>query len=158
MKVQRKRRKKISKKVDTLKPIPQLTIDQLGTSDDPCFGKHFSPKADECSRCGDSEICAIMMMHKNKIKRAEIEAEQTFKDMEEEKEPLRADPIQVKKMVRARIKELSKKKMKVSEVISDIHATYNLQGYSMKRIQKIIGIMEEAGKVTVKNNILIWTA
>lgn len=142
MATKRKARKK-TKGVDILKPISQVTIDQLGSAEDPCFGKHFDPREDECSRCGDSELCAIKMMQQNTIKRAKAEAEGKFKDMEEKNDPLRADPLQVKKMVRRRIKELLKLKMKDTDIAADLHATYNGQGYSIKRIIKIINLIKE---------------
>lgn len=139
----RKPRKKLSKKVDVLSPVSNITLEQLGTADDPCFGKLFDPKADECSRCGDSEICAIKMMQNNQVKRAKVESKTKFKDIEEINDPLKADPLKVKKMVRARIKELLKLKMKDEKIIADVHATYIMQGYSKKRVQKIINIIKK---------------
>ena len=139
----RKPRKKLSKQVEILSPVSQITLEQLGTADDPCFGKHFDPKAEECSRCGDSELCAIKMMQKNHIKRAEIEAKTKFKDIEETKDPLKGDPLVVKKMVWARIRELRKLKMKEEKIVADVHATYVMQGYSKKRILKIINIIKK---------------
>lgn len=130
------------KKVDVLSPVSQITLEQLGSADDPCFGKHFDPKAEECSRCGDSEICAIKMMQNNTMKRAKIEAETKFKDIEEKNDPLLADPLQVKKMVRRRIKELIKLKFKDERISTDVHATYGNQGYSIKRVLKIINLIK----------------
>lgn len=138
----RKPRKKLSKKLNTLVPISNVTLEQLGTADDPCFGKLFDPKTDECSRCGDSEICAIKMMQNNNLKRAEVEAKHKFKDIEEEKDPLKADPLIIKKMVRRRIKELIKLKMKPERIAADVNATYATQGYSIKRVLKFIDIIK----------------
>lgn len=138
----RKPRKKLSKKLDTLAPISNITLEQLGTAEDPCFGKLFEPRTDECSRCGDSEICAIKTMQNNNLRRAEIEAKHKFKDLEEIKDPLKADPIVIKKMVRKRIKELIKLKMKPEKIASDVHATYGTQGYSLKRVLKIIDLIK----------------
>lgn len=138
----RKPRKKLSKKLNTLVPISNVTLEQLGTADDPCFGKLFDPKTDECSRCGDSEICAIKMMQNNNLKRAEVEAKHKFKDIEEEKDPLKADPLVIKKMVRRRIKELIKLKMKPERIAADVNATYATQGYSIRRVLKFIDIIK----------------
>lgn len=139
----RKPRKKLSKKLDLVSPVSNITLEQLGTADDPCFGKLFDPKTDECSRCGDSEICAIRMMQNNTLKRASVEGKSKFKDIEEKNDPLKADPIVIKKMVRRRIKELMKLKMKPEKIAADVHATYNAQGYSIKRVLKIINIINK---------------
>jgi|SRR5882757_2055996 len=139
----RKPRKKLSKKFDVLVPVSNITLEQLGSPDDPCFGKLFDPKTDECSRCGDSELCAIRMQHLNTLKRAGIEANSKFKDMEEEKDPIKADPLVIKKMVRSRIKELMKLKWKDEKIIADVHATYGIQGYSKKRVLKIINLIRK---------------
>lgn len=158
MKVKRKPRNKMSKKFDVLKPI---TFEQLGTEEDPCFGKHLDPKTDECSRCGDSELCAIMMQHNNMLKRAKIEAKQGFKDIQEKDLKL-ADPKKVKLMVKSRVKELAKlnkKGISLDEVVNDIHVTYHLHGYSKKRIAKIINIMvEKSSRLLIEKNKLKYTA
>lgn len=156
--IKRKPRNKMSKKFDTLKPIK---FEQLGTEDDPCFGKHLDPKCDECLRCGDSELCAIMMQQNNMLKRAKIEANQNFKDIEEKNMKL-ADPVKVKKMVKFRVREmakLSKKGISIDAVVNDIHLTYHLHGYSRKRIIKIIDIMvEKSSHLIKKDNKLKYSA
>lgn len=133
--ITRKPRKKLSKIMDTLKPI---TIDMLGTEEDPCFGKHLNPKAPECQRCGDSEICAIAMQQRLQIKRAEVEKNGNFKDLEEEK---KADQKVIRKMMRVRVKELAKlnkKGEKIDGITDDIHSTYVLHGWTKKKIRRFI--------------------
>ena len=66
-------------KVDLMEPI---NIAQFGTEDDPCFGKLYNLSTPECKRCGDSELCAIVMAQNNHTKRLEIEADTRFKDLE----------------------------------------------------------------------------
>ena len=66
--------KEISKPLDVL---------SMGSADDPCFGKEWDLKAKECKRCGDSEICAVVMAQGMKAIRAEIESDNRFKDLEE---------------------------------------------------------------------------
>lgn len=150
--MKRKPRNKMSKTIDVLKPV---TLDMLGTEDDPCFGKLFEPKAEECSRCGDCELCAIMMQQNNHINRAKIEAEGTFKDLEEKDMKL-ADPKMVRKMVRRRVKELAKLKPKGQDldyIIDDIHATYVMHGYTKKKITRLIDRMvENSSNLSIKNN------
>lgn len=43
--------------IDTMKPV---LFTDLGSDNDPCFGKHYSLKAPECKRCGDKELCSIV--------------------------------------------------------------------------------------------------
>lgn len=78
----RKKRNKIDKsKVDMMKPIVDIGI--FGSENDPCFGKLFSLDANECQRCGDNEICAIVTAQKNKVRRENVESKGSFKDLEE---------------------------------------------------------------------------
>lgn len=62
-----------------MEPI-DVTI--FGTDDDPCFGKEYNLSTPECKRCGDSELCAIVMGQNNHLKRAKIEKDNRFKDLE----------------------------------------------------------------------------
>lgn len=152
MKIKRKPRTKLSKTMDTLKPI---TLEMLGTADDPCFGKHQDPRTPECLRCGDSELCAIMMAQNNHIKRAKIEAEGKFKDLEEKDLKL-ADKKLIRKKVKRRVRELAKLKPKgqpMQYVIDDIHATYVMHGYTKERIEKVIKKMaDKSSNLSITNN------
>ncbi len=84
MKKERKSRTKLSKDtdIDIMKPI---SLELIGTADDPCFGKLNDPNADECNRCGDCELCAIVQSQKLHVKRKEIEDKQPFKDIQKVK-------------------------------------------------------------------------
>lgn len=76
----RKARKK-SKEVDVM--IPVVNILAFGSENDPCFGKHNDPTANECKRCGDCELCAIVQaqrMHKVRDKESK---KYPLKDLEE---------------------------------------------------------------------------
>lgn len=154
MKIQRKARNKMSKKIDILKPV---TLDMLGTEEDPCFGKFNDPKSPECSRCGDCELCAIVMQQNLHLKRAKIEAESKFKDLEEKDMQL-ADPKKVRKMVKRRVRELAKMKpngQSVDFIIDDVHAIYVMHGYTKKRIRRIIDTMiEKSSQLSIKNNTI----
>lgn len=79
---ERKSRKKLSKKVNMLKPLNSIDILKLGTDDDPCFGKHFDLMEDECRRCGDSTLCQIVSNQKTVKLRDKTEEENRFKDLE----------------------------------------------------------------------------
>lgn len=75
-----RKKPKEHKKIDIMKPI---IFENLGSADDPCFGKHYSIKAQECKRCGDADICAIVSQ--NQIHKA-IQAQEKkspFIDKEE---------------------------------------------------------------------------
>lgn len=136
-KINRKPRKKLIKTMDLLKPI---TLDMLGTEEDPCFGKHHDPKTSECARCGDCEICQIVMAQKLMLKRKEVEANGTFKDLEEKDMKL-ASPKLVRKKIRRRVKELAKLKPKgqlIDYIVDDIHGTYVMHGYTKTKIKKLI--------------------
>jgi hypothetical protein len=71
--------RKMTKGIDFLKPI---NIEDFGGPDDPCFGKFNDPKAAECMRCGDCELCAVAQAQNMHKKRAKIESKQKFKDLE----------------------------------------------------------------------------
>ena len=81
MKPKRSSRKTKLAKLDTTSPI---TLDMIGTYNDPCFGKLYDGKASECRRCGDSEVCLIAMGQNNHKNRDSIEAIQQFKDLKPE--------------------------------------------------------------------------
>jgi hypothetical protein len=74
------RKKEVLKNPDLLEPL-DLTI--FGGINDPCFGKHYDPKAPECKVCGDCEICAIVLANNLKKQRLQIEKEKSFKDLED---------------------------------------------------------------------------
>jgi Na+-translocating ferredoxin:NAD+ oxidoreductase RnfC subunit len=80
--IKRKKRNKIDKsKLDMTVPLDIL---KLGSEEDPCFGKHHDPKAEECGRCGDAEICSIVCGQKLHLKRENIEKEKKFKDIQKD--------------------------------------------------------------------------
>lgn len=72
-------RNKVEEEIDLLHPIP---LEKFGSEDDPCFGKHHSPKAEECRRCGDADICLIYTTQRLHLQRGKREAKQKFKDTE----------------------------------------------------------------------------
>lgn len=80
--MKRKARKepKEHKQIDRMVP---LDYEQLGGINDPCFGKHFSIKAAECQRCGDSEICSMACNNKVLLQIEQQSKSSRFKDVEE---------------------------------------------------------------------------
>lgn len=73
-------KEKLEKPIDLSKPID---LDVIGTPDDPCFGKQYDPRNQDCKICGDIEICAIAQLQNNKIQRELLAKEKEFKDLDE---------------------------------------------------------------------------
>lgn len=150
-KIKRRSRDKVRKKVDILKPI-DFKLEDIGGDKDPCFSKHYDPKASECSRCGDSEICAIAMSQLNHIKRNIVEKSQRFKDMEEKDIP-KKDPkevrMELKKSIRTLVKDAGETGIEKDQLIDEIYARYNYQGFNKIRIGKILDIV-----ISKSNNII----
>ena len=77
----RKAREEIKKSDhDLLKPID---ITELGSEDDPCFGKLHDLGAKECKVCGDSDFCQLVKAQNLHKERLDIENKNRFKDIEE---------------------------------------------------------------------------
>jgi hypothetical protein len=86
--------------IDLMKPV-DITV--FGTDDDPCFGKHYDLKADECQRCGDHEFCAIAMGQTLNKNRKMIEKTSDFLDVIEEVPTKSLSTVKMKKLVKTRI-------------------------------------------------------
>lgn len=81
--IKRKKRSKVDmEKLDFSKPI---RLEDIGSTQDPCFGKHFSLEASECSGCGDAQVCAILVAQKLHTDRSKQGNKQAFLDIEESK-------------------------------------------------------------------------
>lgn len=66
-------------KVDILKPV---SLTDIGSNGDPCFGKAYDLTTRECKMCGDSELCAIVFAQGLNKTREDIEKEKHFKDLD----------------------------------------------------------------------------
>lgn len=77
--MEKRKRRKATEGVDFMKPID---ITKFGTEEDPCFGKLYNLSAEECRRCGDSELCAVKFSQNMKTTRAEQKGKTRFKDEE----------------------------------------------------------------------------
>ena len=96
-KSKREPRKRKSKKIDLLIPVD---LSDIGTDQDPCFGKLYDLLAPECKVCGDSELCQLHHQQHLSIKRLSMEKSHTFKDVEDNKV---VDHKKVKKYYTSRI-------------------------------------------------------
>lgn len=111
----RKKRKTKLAKLDITVPI---TLDLIGSDNDPCFGKLYDGTASECRRCGDSEVCIIAMGQRNAKVRAEIESKQRFKDIEEEE--FKTNLMQVSRYIEEKIDSKKSQRVKLSSMIKDV--------------------------------------
>lgn len=144
-KIKRKPRNKLAKKLNTLKPV---TIEDIGSENDPCFGLHYNPQEDACSRCGDSELCAIKLSQNNLIKREKAESKSSFKDIEEDKlEKKKMERKKIRKKVLRVVKDAGKEGIELQELINQIHIAYMLIGYTQDSIERIIMRMVELDKI-----------
>lgn len=66
-------------KVDILTP---LSISDIGSNGDPCFGKEYDLTTSECKSCGDSELCAMVFAQKLNKTREDLEKDNHYKDMD----------------------------------------------------------------------------
>ena len=110
--MKRTKRNKIKKsKVDVLKPV-DVSLFELGSENDPCFGKHHDVKAKECKKCGDSEMCLLVKAQNMNLKRVKDESKQAYKDVNPVVEPANDSMIQLPKyIVRLAKKQYSKNKI-----------------------------------------------
>lgn len=157
-KIKRKPREKLKAKIDILKPV---SIEQFGTAEDPCFGKHFDPRAPECKRCGDCELCAIAMSQGLNQIRGQIEAKQSFKDVEEQsikKTPLSQAKKEMRRAVIAHIKIGKDKGIKKEIVINQAYGSFRKDGIRQSHIRRTLRKLLSQNKITRKQNNLIWKA
>lgn len=63
-------------------PLTPIDVTNLGSTQDPCFGKGYDLSTKECKLCGDSELCCIKMSQMLNISRKELEAKNHYKDLE----------------------------------------------------------------------------
>lgn len=102
--IEREEREKADehKNFNIMKPID---ISKLGTKDDPCFGKHYDLKAEECQRCGDHEFCSIVMAQELHKRRDRIEKDNDYLDVIEEIQETKdsISRVKLKKAIKSRI-------------------------------------------------------
>lgn len=146
--MKRKPRKKFSQdqSIDMMKPLP---LEKVGTPDDPCFGKFHDPSAEECQRCGDSEICSIVCGQNLHHKRKLIEEKQKFKDLQK----IDLDWKYLLKTIKGRLNKypegltLPQLKDKVVKRLHISEATFD-KHYAILRKKMVF-----AKRVSIKNNL-----
>ena len=143
----RKPRTKEINKVDLLVPVD---ITKLSTDGD-CFGQLNDPKAAECGRCGDCELCQIVMAQNMHLTRDKIEKKQKFRDIEEE-EIYKSIDLKLKKSIRATIRK--HKTISQESLIEDVAVQHNVTEGKVKRILK--SLLKTTNKFKLTKNKLIW--
>lgn len=148
--VKRKGRDTMSKKITDLSS--PITLAELGTDNDPCFGKHFDPKSEHCRRCGDSELCIIKMGQLNHKTRSKVEKEHDYRDTEE------INPLQdARKKARKRMVELIKSISPDKDfLINEVYSIYFVHKVTKPMIIKILEKLKTSGKVTINKNKVTW--
>jgi hypothetical protein len=154
-KAKKKPRTDLKNKLDTSVPIP---LELLGSDNDPCFGKFQDPRAPECQRCGDAEICMIAMSQRNHIKRLAIEEKSSFKDVEESKiKPGNKKELRIE--IKKRIREMIRKEgpIEQQQIVNDIYGKYLHDGFTQHIIKKIIQrVADKSPHIHQKENKFIW--
>lgn len=140
----RKSRNKLKKTVDLLVPVD---IYKLGTEDDPCFGKHYNPKETECRRCGDCELCAIVLGQANHKKRETLPKETTFMDMEEKEIYEMKPKTKVRKLIKTLVKE--NPNILVSNLSLQVRAGLEI---TEKEFKSILNGMVKKEKIKIKSD------
>lgn len=126
----RKSRKSSIKETDEfLKPID---VTKFGTDDDPCFGKLYELSAEECKRCGDSPLCAVVFSQKMTVERKAIEDKSRFKDLE------RSPQKEVNKTLTKWVKQKKAEGLKRSEIISMAKKSFGSTRDEIKEIYKTV--------------------
>ena len=148
----RKKRDILSIQPEKVKGLLNIPFMDIGSENDPCFGKLYDPTTKECNQCGDSEFCAIVIGQLNHQKRAQLEISQPFKDKEESEIPMKPWK-EVRKLIRAKARELVKFN-KSTGITKDYLQTllYNEFFYWNITPEKVIRVID---KLVEDNKLLI---
>lgn len=97
-----------------LTSFPKIT--DIGSNNDPCFGKDYNLTSEECKICGDSELCAIKLSQLQGKTRKQLEESQNYKDM---------DILLDMKSIRRFIKSSLKKGITKKEILTKLVEKYS---------------------------------
>lgn len=101
--------------VDIFKP---LSITDIGSNNDPCFGKSYDLSTKECKLCGDSELCAIAFAQSMKTTRKDLESQNHYKDLD-----VLVDTKGIKKFIRGLKRNGEEKKAIIQKVMRKYEIT-----------------------------------
>lgn len=102
-------------KVDIFKP---LSLEDIGSNNDPCFGKEYDLSTKECKLCGDSELCAIAFAQSMRTTRKEMETASHYKDLD-----VLIDTKGIKKYIRTQKRNGDDKKTIIQKVMRKYEVT-----------------------------------
>lgn len=144
----REPRKDLINTVNLLRP---LDMNLIGSDNDPCFGKLYDPKAPECKKCGDFEVCAMVFGQNNHKLRAIEEKKGNFLDMEEEAID-KLTPLQNgRKLIRRIV--TTNKSISVTQLEIEVCAGLELSKADFKKC--LNKVLNGSDKFELKNNKLI---
>lgn len=128
-----KKKRKARESTDNVDMFKPIDIEKFGSDEDPCFGKHYDLSAEECKRCGDSELCAAVFSRTNAKKLRDKETKgNRYKDMELE------DPGKpLNEALLNWVKEKKEEGLKRSEIIKKAKKTFGSTRKEVKELYKI---------------------
>lgn len=146
----RKPHKKKKVEIDIMKP---LLFTDLGTDNDPCFGKHYSIAAAECKRCGDADVCAILCQEGMHKEYKEQEAKNRFKDVEEG-QFIDKQNKKLEKLLINRAKKKPDTWLSLSKLVPKVIEKFNLtEKDKLQVLQRLIKAGENADNIVLNKSL-----
>lgn len=119
----------------------------LGSENDPCFGKLYSIKAKECKVCGDCEACAVVTSQKGFIAGIiEQNNKQPFLDIQEG-ELVDKQNEELLTLMEKRVKKKKDKEFSVKVLAIKMQAKWNLVEADLEYIRQRIILMAGKSKI-----------
>ena len=104
-----------------------IDVTQLGSNNDPCFGKGYNLSTKECKLCGDSELCALKMAQVLKITRKELEEKNHYKDL---------DTLEDVEGIKKYMRSLKRKGLTRKEIVSKCNTKFEVPKKDLRIIFK----------------------
>lgn len=108
-------------------PFKPITVADLGSDRDPCFGKLYDLTTKECKMCGDSEICCAIFAQTMGKTRDKLNKEEKYKDLD-----TLVDIKAAKKYIRKLIREDKSKK----EILDALQSKFELPREDVKLLYR----------------------
>jgi len=127
------KKRKAREQTEDVNLLEPIDITKYGSDDDPCFGKLYDLGADECKRCGDSELCsAVYSRTSAKQIRDKAQKGNRYKDMELE-DPVKPENEPLLKWV----KEKKTEGMPRAKIITKAKKTFGSTRDEIKKLYKM---------------------
>lgn len=134
----------------------------LGSANDPCFGKLYSIKAKECKLCGDCEACAVVTSQKGFIESiTKQNAKQPFLDIQEG-ELIDSQNKQMLTYIQKKVKKSQTKQFSIKKLVEKFVEKFNLIEADSESVRqrailmisksKIISLTKDKKKYEYKEN------